>query len=106
MYHVRNARRPYGILVLCIQTDTARFVEQRSVKLVDNTKRRRLRWRSKLSTSKQQHSVPGAYNTKTTLARDLRRDAKLQSIAVLVQLPKHKDPFFSFKMRRHITERG
>ena len=49
----------------------------------------------------------GAYRTKTTLARDLRRDAKhnINYETVLVQLPKQINQSFSFKMRIHTTER-
>ena len=50
------ARRPYCILSM--QIDIKHWVEQQSIELIDSTKRRRLRWCSKLSSSKQrQHSV-------------------------------------------------
>ena len=55
-YHVRDARRPCCILP--VQIDTKQLLEQQSVELTDSTKRRRLRWCCKFSSSKQQqHSV-------------------------------------------------
>ena len=57
-YHVRDARRPYCILR--VQIATKHLVEQqRSIDLIDTTKRRRLRGCRELSSikQKQQHTV-------------------------------------------------
>ena len=53
--HVRGDRCSYCILR--VQIATKRLVEQQSIVQINSAKRRRLRWCSKLTRSKQQRSV-------------------------------------------------
>ena len=104
MRHVRNARCPYGILRVQIAT---KQIEQQSIELIDSAKRRRLRWCSNLSSSKQQRSV------QVRIVRKLRWHETSAETPNKCQIrdgtraaSEAMDPYFNFKMRRHIPERG
>ena len=83
-HYVRDARHPYYLLR--IQIDTRQLIQLQWVKLIDSTKCRRLRWCSKLNSSKQQHSVQiRIIRTYAGTRYPLRRQVNVK--IVLVQLP-------------------
>ena len=109
-YYVRDARRPYCILRM--QIATKELVEQQQSIEHISTVRSAGEYVGgrKLSSSKQKqrHSV------QVRIVRNLRRhetSAEMPNkISITrrhscIQLPKQMNQYFSFKMRRHITER-
>ena len=93
---------PYCILR--VETATKQLVEQQSIELIDSTKRRRLRWCNKLSSSIAYRYV--SHENYAGTRHPPRRQTNANYEMVLVLLPKQMGPFFNFMMRRHFPKRG
>ena len=81
------------------------FAEQQLIELLDSTKRRRLRWCSKLGSNSS--SIADCYVSHENYADTRpppRCSINVDSKTILVQLPKEMDLSFGFEM--YIAERG